>query len=65
MKAGSAVPSHASAIRSRLLFIATGVNTKAVYRLSPPLDGQSQTKPVAKVPEVVSDLEKFLAEHGG
>ncbi|HEY1659977.1 MAG TPA: hypothetical protein VGG14_16610 [Candidatus Sulfotelmatobacter sp.] len=58
---------HPMAIRSRLLFI-SGVETgKHLYRLKP-IEGEVASpigKPVARVPNVVSDIEQFLREHGG
>ena len=54
---------HPMAIRSRLLFI-SGVETgKHLYRLTPSMSSQPVESPVARVPDVVRDIEAFLEQH--
>jgi len=53
------------AVRSRLLFLKGIRLSNQLQRLDPPADQPDKqvAKPVAKVPDVVSEIEAFLAKH--
>lgn len=51
-------PTHASAVRGRLLAI-RGVNSAVAYRRTEP------STPKQTIPQIASDIDKFLAQHRG